>query len=153
MSEPSKHEKTIDLAYCWVCGLRFISAGGSEPVHHHHVVPRAYGGTEGPTVSICTNHHSKLHEIAKRLQYGKPFFDQTKGENQDVIKKLMYLAQTVFNAEQATRNDPNKAAVCTVTLNARHKLMIDKLKTSGMKSRESILLHALEVLYKRNFPL
>jgi len=153
MGQPTDHPKTINLDFCWVCNARFVGQGGTETRHDHHMVPRAYGGNDGPTVTVCTKHHTKLHVIAVCIKAKKPYFEQLKGEPQEIIKKLMYLATIVVDAEMATRNDPNKQAQVNITLNRKHKIMIDRLKTgTNCKSREAVLLYALEALYHKTFP-
>jgi hypothetical protein len=153
MSKPSSHPSSIILDHCWVCQAKFLGSGGTEPKEEHHIIPRAYGGSDGPTVSVCDSHHHKLHDIALKLKSNKPFFEALKGESQEAIKKLLYLANAVYNAELATRNDPNKAASAMLLLNARHKSMIDTLKKiyPQAKSREAILLVALETLHAKHF--
>lgn len=153
MGQPTKHLQTIVLEHCWVCQARFTEFGGSAVVEHHHVIPQAYGGTDGPTVSICDSHHSKLHLIAVSMKASKPYFSNLTGESPDRIKKILYLANAVYSAELATRNDPNKAASAMVTLNAKHKQMIDQLKSvhPRLKSREAVLLYALETLHAKHF--
>ncbi len=42
---------------CYVCGK-------SKGMHEHHVVPRAYGGLNGPTVDLCASHHTLIHTAA-----------------------------------------------------------------------------------------
>ena len=108
---------------------------------------------DGPTISLCDTHHSKLHRIAMALKASKPFFQILHGEDAERTKKLLYMANAVHNAELSTRNDPNKAASALLSLNARHKTMIDKLKRiyPKAKSREAIVLLALEAMYTRHF--
>lgn len=153
MGKPSNHPSSIVLDHCWVCEARFIGTGGLEMREDHHVVPRAYGGVDGPTITLCTGHHTKLHEIAKCLIKGRSHFHLLHGEDQTQIKKLLYLANAVYSAELATRNDPNKAASVMLTLNARHKHMVDSLKKvfPQAKSREAVFLIALEALYHKHF--
>lgn len=153
MGQPTKHPQSIALDHCWICKVRFIEAGGTEQCHHHHVIPQAFGGTDGPTVSLCDSHHNKLHRIAVHLKSGKAYFPLLVGEPKENVQGLLYLANAVYNAELATRNDPNKSASAMVTLNARHKAMIDQLKTINprLRSREAVLLCALESLHSKHF--
>ncbi len=153
MAKPSSHPATIVLDHCWICGAKFVGKGGTEIVEEHHVIPVAYGGKDGPTVSLCDTHHSKLHRIAVALKGGKNYFRHLAGEDQERTKKILYLSNQVYNAELATRGDPNKAAAVMLGLGARHKDMIDCLKRvyPQAKSREAVLLIALETLYKKHF--
>lgn len=153
MSQPTNHEKTIALPHCWICGERFVEFGGTAVLEHHHVIPQAFGGTDGPTVSICDSHHTKLHSIAVQMKTSKPYTSFLQGETSERAKKVLYLAQAVYNAQQVTRDDPNKLASTMVKLNARHKRQLDQLKAvyPKLKSRDAILLHALEFLHSRHF--
>lgn len=46
------------VATCIVCG-------SSEGLQEHHVIPRTYGGLNGPTVILCTKHHALVHSLAQ----------------------------------------------------------------------------------------
>lgn len=153
MGEPSKHPKSIVLDHCWICGARFVGKGGVEQREDHHIIPCAYGGVDGPTVTLCTTHHSKLHDIAVARKSGRNYQTSLMGEPPQNVKHLLWLANQVVNAELAVRNDPNKAASVTITLNARGKMQVDQLKHVYPKarSREAILLLALEHLYSKHF--
>jgi hypothetical protein len=37
----------------------------------HHTIPRAAGGRDGPTVSLCAGCHHDLHRVADMLQHGR----------------------------------------------------------------------------------
>lgn len=153
MGKPSSDSRSIVLQHCWVCEARFIGDGGTETREDHHIIPRAYGGVDGPTVTLCDSHHSKTHSIALKLIHNKPYFALLNGESKPRIQKLLYMANCIRNAELAMRNDPNKSAAAMVVLDARRKKMIDDLKTvyPNAKSREAILLVALEMLHGRHF--
>lgn len=147
------HPKTLCLDHCWVCKAHFTDSGGKENRHEHHLVPSAYGGRDGPTVSLCDGHHNKLHRIAECLMRNKPHFVLLKGEPQAHVRPLMYLANVVKNAWLEVRNDPNKAASVMLVLNREQRLMIDKLKAvyPKAKSRPAVLAIALQTLYNKHF--
>lgn len=153
MGKPSNHPSSIVLDHCWICSAKFTGNGGSAVREDHHVVPRAFGGVDGPTVTLCENHHGKLHRIAVALKAGKPYFENLQHEDIYKVKKLLYLANQVYNAELVMRNDPNKAASVMMTLNARHRGMVDSVKKiyPQAKSREAVFLLALEALYSKHF--
>ena len=147
--------KSITLDHCWVCLQRFTDVHPPGPMlrHEHHMVPRAYGGADGPTISLCDSHHNALHKVAICLINKKPYFTHTQGATDEQKSKLLYLANIVFNAELKARNDPNKLASAMVSLDQKHKLMIDRLQKVYPKarSREKLLLLALEVLHAKHF--
>jgi hypothetical protein len=141
------------LPHCWVCGRRFSDSGGSEQREEHHIVPRQAGGTDGPQVSLCDTHHTKVHRIEERMAASKPFFDFLQGEGPEQQKKLIWLATRARNAFALTDDDPNKLKFAQVTIDARKHMMIQKLKKVYPKarSREAILTLALESLYRKHF--
>lgn len=49
------------MSQCVVCE-------STQSLHVHHVVPRAYGGERGPTVVLCSHHHSLVHKLAVRRE-------------------------------------------------------------------------------------
>ena len=143
------------LQHCWVCETRFNTADPPGPANEerHHIIPKQAGGTDGPQVSLCENHHAKLHKIALRLKSKKPYFEFLVGESDERKQKLLWLASRVFNAFELTSGDPNKKVAVVLALDAQHQQMIDKLKKlyPSLKSREAILNLALENLYRKHF--
>jgi hypothetical protein len=118
------------------------------------VIPRKAGGTDGPTFSICTVHHDKLHKIEKRLAANKPYYDLLVGEtNPEHIRKILWLAVQARNGFAFAEGDPNKKVTTMVSLNRQHQAMIAKLKKlyPKAKSREAILKLGLLSLYARHF--
>lgn len=146
------HPQSKILPHCWVCEAKFVDAGGKEPRHDHHVFPRAYGGTDGPEVSVCDTHHTKLHRIAECFIASRPHFKFLQGEQTEASRKLLYLATKVHEIHNLTKNDPNKATTQVLVLTARHQQMLDALKpVLKLRSREAVLLKALESLHSRHF--
>lgn len=155
---PNVQSKILD--HCWVCGQKFLPAVGGTYKEDHHLVPRAYGGGDGPTVSLCERHHKGLHNIALKMISGKSFHEllerdpqRSIKENQTVNLKMIRLAEIVANAKRLTDNDPNKQAILTLSLGADLKNKIDKLMTVNpdCKSRARLIAFAVESLYKRTF--
>jgi hypothetical protein len=146
---------SISLPHCWVCDKRFTDSNppGPENKEVHHIIPRAAGGSDGPTVTICDGHHKALHKIALRLTSGKPYFDLLVGDSPEQKQKVLWLASRVHYAFQAVKGDPNKKVVVVMGLDAKQQLMIDKLKVvyPSLKSREAIFNLALQNLYNKSF--
>jgi hypothetical protein len=143
------------LPYCWVCERRFTTANppGPEQEELHHIIPRAAGGTDGPQVSLCTAHHTKLHKIANRLSSKKPYFDLLYGEPADRQKKILWLAAQVYNAFELTKDDPNKQTTVLLTLDKGMRDKLDYLKRvyPNLKSREALVVFAINSLYQKHF--
>lgn len=141
---------------CWVCGVRFTDANppGTANREDHHIIPRAYGGIDGPQVSLCDHCHTRVHKIQACLLHNKPYFIYTQGLDQNGIQKVLYLATCAYNAKKATDNDPNKKLTLVLSLNGERLQKIEKLKQimpSGMRSRASIYNYALDYLYSKMF--
>lgn len=145
----------IILDYCWVCEDRFVDSNPPGPKirHNHHIVPQAFGGVDGPQVTLCTDHHNKLHSMARAMTAGKSLFKFVHAEPPEARKKLEWLANVVYSAELTTRGDPNKIASVMVHLDQDQRIKIDALKKIYPKagSRANVLAIALELLYKRHF--
>lgn len=50
---------------CFVCGSPTSASQG------HHVVPQSRGGSDGPVVPLCANHHQLVHRGAQLMLSGK----------------------------------------------------------------------------------
>jgi hypothetical protein len=140
--------QTTILPYCWVCKVPFDSSNQRED---HHIIPRAYGGVDGPQVSLCDSHHTALNNIALRLYSKRPFTELlTKYEDQN--KKLLWLASVVCNARIATENDPNKKQVLVISPKGETLLQLKQLKkVYGNVSRERLIEFAVNKLYNTHF--
>lgn len=151
----TNHPMTMQLPHCWVCGQRFVDSKPPGPMNReeHHVVPRAAGGEDGPTVSLCDRHHTVLHKIAMFLKSGKPYHMFLANESKEAQQKIMWLAVKVYNAFELTKNDPNKRAMVLMTLDARQQDMVERLQKVYPKarSREAIFNQALLLLYAKHF--
>ena len=148
---------TLVLEHCWVCEARFndVKNPGSAMREEHHVIPRAYGGIDGPTVSLCDGHHSAIHKIAVAFKSKKPYHHLLGTHDTNQVKKLLALAQFIANAEETTRSDPNKKAVVVFSLDSHTKKLVDDLLTvyPRAKSRAGILKIAIEALHASHFIL
>tara|TARA_B100001057_G_scaffold485362_1_gene564971 strand:- start:348 stop:788 length:441 start_codon:yes stop_codon:yes gene_type:complete len=49
----------MKLNSCVLCGT-------TEKLHHHHVIPKAQGGTDNEDnfITLCYDHHAMIHQIA-----------------------------------------------------------------------------------------
>ena len=144
---------SLQLEYCWVCKNRFTEFGGapSNFKHDHHMIPRAYGGVDGPTVSLCDSHHTTLHQVALKLYSGKPFGELLTG-NQEHNKRILWLSTLVVNARRLTENDPNKPMMLPLVADKALKDKLKKLKQVYPKtSFPALIKYAIEQLYRRTF--
>lgn len=147
--------KSKILDHCWVCGQRFTDANppGSASREDHHVIPVAYGGADGPLVSLCSSHHAILHRIAVFMKGDKPYFELLANHTEQQRHKILMLAEFVYNAEQATRNDPNKNVLVTLKLGREHRVKLEQLKRvyPQARGRADIVKLAIDTLYSFHF--
>ena len=49
----------MKLDFCVLCGT-------TENLHHHHVIPKAQGGTDNEDnfITLCYDHHAMIHSIS-----------------------------------------------------------------------------------------
>lgn len=144
----------MEANVCLVCGKLFADAGGASSVirHEHHVVPRAFGGSNGPTVMVCTAHHSLLHLMGSRLISGKPYFDLvTHDPTQD--QKLLWLATRVHRASVAFSKDPNKRVLVPLSLDGAANGKLARLAKFHSVSRANLVKLLIEREYARMFPV
>ncbi len=126
---------------CWVCGIKFIPHGPSFK-EEHHVFPRNAGGTDGPLVCLCPNHHTAAHQLAIRIQKNKNPEELLVHEPQDRIKKIAYLAKAIVKAEALVANDPNKGVTFTMKLGPNELRALEVLKKKYPKKSRSDIVRA-----------
>lgn len=145
--------KSIHLNYCWICEKRFTDAENPGLLNReeHHVIPRAYGGIDGPTVSLCDTHHTAAHKVASLLEAGKPYHLFTKNLNQTQISKLLYLATVIVNAKNKVANDPNKYSLVIIKLDKDTSDKVNKLQKIYKGSREKLVRLSINSLYNKHF--
>lgn len=154
----TNHPMTQVREDCFVCMERFsdVANPGTAIREEHHVIPQAAGGTDGPTVSVCLHHHDLLHKIATRMYRKLDWQDLIVREPVGILQRLAFLAQKAADAQTLTANDPNKRVKVLLSLGAKHKAMLDRLKGTipgKSQSREAIIIYALERLYQQQFPI
>lgn len=148
--------ETLNLPYCWVCGEKFIECGGLDPRmirNQHHVIPQANGGSDGPTVSLCSAHHDLLHAVATQVLASKPFahlLGDLTGTDQSA--KIQYLASVVVRSTVAVADDPNKPAQITLALSGPERAMLRRLANLNDMSMANVLRSLLALEYQRRFP-
>lgn len=159
--------ETISLPHCWVCGRAFFGEGGDDPSvvkHAHHVVPRAAGGTDGPTVSLCTHHHDLLHRIAEAWmpilrRGGTPTAGVDRGSRMLAVEaaahvpRVSYLSRVVAVSLLEVENDPNKVKSVAITLLREDQERVADLLKIHKRSREDLFLALLRAEHARVFPL
>jgi hypothetical protein len=106
--------RSIILEHCWICPTH-------EGIHNHHCVPQAYGGVDGPQVTLCGTHHTLVHTLALKPC---PLWDNSlRKHTTDPVKiaKLRELVEIIYRARMATRNTVKP-------LQISHKLNMERSK-------------------------
>jgi len=79
------------MAVCPLCDRK------KPIIHEHHEIPRATGGTSGPTIFLCGECHEAVHTCARRVLSGKGIIAQdiakatfkNQALAQDLIKSIV----------------------------------------------------------------
>ena len=140
---------------CWACDVPFTNNLLPED---HHVIPRAFGGNDGPQVRLCSDHHSLLHKMAIMLvpekQADLAHIQQFLiGLTTTTAKRTMYLACTAALAERKFSADPNRGV--PVSLSIPNNLLI-KCKAAARHLNmpmSALIKEALAEYIRRRFPL
>lgn len=96
---------------CWVCDGVFPDYGGDDGTlvqEFHHPVPRAFGGSQGPTVSLCSGHHATVHDVSLRIVSGVPYNDLVGHEASLPQLRIIQLAEVIVRAMALFKEDPNR---------------------------------------------
>lgn len=151
---------TIVLDGCWVCGL------GSS-LEEHHIVPRTYGGSNGPTVTLCGICHTAIHN----LSFKRALFDGTIAKNFDAIvfklvgkfcdtwdspthgnkavavERAYYLSSIIFKSRFLTKKEVNKPVKFNTVLPGPISGKLKLLAKTYNLNQEEMVLAAIEELY------
>lgn len=142
---------------CWACGVD-VRRNPNTKANDHHIIPRAYGGEDGPQVTLCSAHHSMLHDIevawyAKRDAQARALIESMTGQSEQLLLRVLWLASRVYLAHVTFESDHNRRVPVSVRLAKEDLALLNQLtKTLGL-SREKVLRQALRTLHQQNFPL
>lgn len=118
----------------------------------HHVIPRAYGGVDGPQVSLCDKHHTMLHKIANYLDSNReaigPMLIMETRQSRD---RVMWLASMVYKAKKTFELDPNKRIPASISMDKQEQQMMTFLQKKLGKSKGDILSLALKTLFIKEY--
>lgn len=142
---------------CEACGELFMDAHaqGSKIRHEHHLIPRAYGGSNGPTVDICNEDHDLLHLLAVKVIHNSLTLDEipSRCDGPNHALAITNMVYYVVEAERRTRNDPNKKTLVSVSLSGKQARMLDTItKTFNTSGRQNTLIRLIEMEYQKSIP-
>ena len=119
--------------------------------NEHHVIPRAFGGSDGPTVSLDTGHHDLLHLVAEKILIGAPWEDFVRNMNKTQKQRLLYLATRVVVAAKTMGADPNKKVGVPLSFSQTQLRMLNSLCKATSLGRGELLQMLLEREYIKFF--
>ena len=126
---------------CWCCGCSLPSYAREE----HHVVPRAYGGTDGPTVSLCLVCHTRAHKHAMRVNSVLSLPSTSTYE-----RNLLYLAAVIALSRTSIADTSGRLVKYSGSWNPQTYSQVQKLKHAlGFTNQNDLIVYAIESLYDR----
>lgn len=141
---------SIKTNHCWSCNSELS-------LHQHHVVPREYGGSRGPTVTLCATCHNFIHAISTKVWVSKDtsYLNKIQSLGSNFNKtKLSYMISVIIKARQATEGDTvigAKAVSLALHLNPEQRRRFSLLKKTLQLSNRELLIKAIDDLYKKTF--
>ena len=139
---------------CEACSAVFSDVDRTSPKirHSHHVIPRAYGGTNGPQVQLCNEDHALIHAVGLAKIHNKPC--DLSNLNPTHARNVEIYAQYIYIAFMRTENDPNKATKVALDLTGSDARKLDALKpVMGVTSRQRVIRDLIRAAHSLYFPL
>lgn len=129
----------IFLNHCWICE-------GTASLHNHHIIPQAYGGVDGPQVTLCASCHNGVHHVADGRIDMRPDYWATVSQ----IEKSNTLIYLIQQARSIASGSDNKQITVTLILTAKEAKMLDAVKRIlGSSSRVSTIKTLIDLTYQR----
>lgn len=140
---------------CWVCNENIGLSSSDRKRNDHHIIPVAYGGAEGPQVSLCSAHHSLLHEVALSFISGRKnsSLQALQGLSPIASYKVTWLASRVYLAHEVFSKDVRRRIKVTLHFSAESLQELDAARRSLNQSRERFINNAIRHYASSQFPL
>lgn len=125
---------------CEICGV-------TRGIHEHHVVPRAYGGINGPTVNLCGMHHTLIHTASLKKTKDREL--EYAGHTETQIEKLRELVYIIRRARIMSKHlHRNKPMTLHVELTAEQAHTLRELKgLLGASSIQQTIVRCINLSY------
>lgn len=132
---------TLQLPYCWVCNA-------NDALEEHHVIPRCYGGSYGPTVTLCSTCHAAVHKIALRRDGQFPTLNR-EWTTEHSMNCVRYLVSVIQRARAVTQNDSNKPIKFSTTMSGKQAKELKEVQYAlGLTSQEQAFEAAVSFLHQ-----
>ena len=132
---------------CFICNSK-------EGAHEHHVVPQAYGGTNGPRVVLCGTHHTLIHDIALQpldQQLGLIIASPSVPISMRAI--VLQITSTITKAKTVFR-EQRIAAQISAKLDRPTSAMVRELQAvHGFPNQGATIQACIQLMYNQTFPL
>jgi hypothetical protein len=133
-----------------------ILTGRPDGLDEHHVIPRSYGGVDGPVVWLASDMHVEVHTQALALYRTKDegLIQYPSGLPDTSRDKFLYLVRTIVNARIAyesakkARLAPKQSV--SVKLDTRRTKRVDELAQALNCSQRHVINMAIDRLYQKN---
>lgn len=131
---PHRHPRTSG---CWIDALRLSS------LHDHHVIPRAYGGSDGPRVMICNSCHEAIHDAAEKNLTAEQYSIQKAAKKcwnkPEDLYRANHLIKIIQEAKQMASKSSNKTVLISVRLSAKeNQILSDFAKLNGLSKKNAL---------------
>ena len=135
----SQYDSMKNLNHCWVCD-------DVSSLHEHHIIPQAYGGVDGPTVTLCATCHNGVHHVADGRVDMRPSTWATQYRN----SKGDWLVNAIIKARILASTSDNKQAKVILDLSANEAKMLDQISQAmGSTSRVKTLKTLIHQTHQR----
>lgn len=149
------NKKECLLPRCWICESNLS-------LELHHVIMRAHGGDNWPTVNLCADHHSQIHKIAilieGRINTNKDSFLSAFTQicsDQNVPKKLLTkikkLVTILLTAKDLCCDDRNKSIAFSDRFPPDITKKLRSLAVLHNSSQKTIVRAAIAQMYGKYF--
>ena len=138
--------QSIILPHCWVCG-------GKDGKNDHHVIPQAYGGVDGPQVTLCATHHTFIHTVALKPKYEREHLVLQHTNISERQKKLSTLVELIAKARAATKGMEKPMMVQHKFNKERSRKLKDLKYILGRKSIADTLDACIDLLHEQSTQL
>lgn len=139
---------TLKLDHCWVCL-------NTAYLEEHHVIPCAYGGTDGPTVTLCASCHGGVHDLSHHIAHNQtpdtllvmgndivPFWTA------EMSPRFIYLARVIHLASERVAGSQNKPVKVGAIFDAETHRKLTALKSMlGVRSIDVALAECVHRVY------
>jgi hypothetical protein len=129
-----------NLGSCWCCG-------NSEGLHEHHIIPQAYGGKNGPLVTLCGACHTNVHNTAnEHIRKNTDIKSLTPNTLTSTLSKTMLLCVYIVKSHALiAKSKARQARKVTVNLTPLQSEQLDMLQTTlQCSSQEKVFKLLLE---------